>query len=55
MVRSNSLPGQVHIRLANLNRRVLVTADIRRTHPTLYKWDESAVLAAWFRPAFVRK
>src|SRR5260370_18298263 len=53
--RANPLSVQTHLSLADLNRRSLVTADFRRTHPALHHWLTEQSMAAGFRPAFVEE
>jgi DNA-binding transcriptional LysR family regulator len=53
--RANPLSVHTHLSLADLNRRSLVTADFRRTHPALHQWLTEQCMAAGFRPAFVEE
>lgn len=53
--RANPPSASSHLSLADLNKRALVTADFRRTHPALHQWLSEQCLAAGFRPAFVEE
>jgi DNA-binding transcriptional LysR family regulator len=53
--RRNPLSVESSLSLADLSKRALVTADFRRTHPTLHQWLNEQCLATGFRPAFVEE